>query len=489
MSARPQGTGVGVLSPRVHPFLVMTTRSTPYDALVNQKSMSNLQETSKSRNGLHAQQAAIDASAEMKRSQALERLKKLTSELNDFVQSKVNIHKEIKSKTTSVVNALQRFEKLDEEWRSLLQRISHATPEKACQAVDVTDEAMDTGAEGDGESVAGDKSEASNKSGKRKNRPSPDPTISQAMKKKDLKKSPPQGAAGRSDEQEKASVWQKVQSKKELKRQKKEMLSKQTSEEPRPEPKRKKPRKWIRPDALIIRLTEKAKYAEILRRIKQDVPDDQVRSTVEKIHKTNAGDMLITLSRKSTDKGQTLRKTIADILKEDAKVTCKGPQEVIEIRDVDDDTTKDHIQVALQEEAGDGCEIPLEAIKIRKAYRGTQIATVILPAATAQKLLDGSSKIRIGWVNCRIRATKRPTQCFKCWHFGHHGSQCKSKVDRSNLCIRCGQEGHKIADCKNPAKCALCAEIESAENVAHHAGTHKCPLFQEALQRLTNKQT
>lgn len=267
------------------------------------------------------------------------------------------------------------------------------------------------------------------------------------------------------------------------------MLSQQTTKEPRPEPKRKKPRKWIRPDALIIRLTEKAQYAEILRRIKQDVPDDQVRSTVEKIHKTNAGDMLITLSRKSTDKGQTLRKTIADILKEDAKVTCKGPQEVIEIRDIDDDTSKDHIQGALQEEAGDGCEISLEAIKIRKAYRGTQIATVVLPAATAQKLLDGSSKIWIGWVNCRIRATKRPIQCFKCWHFGHHGSQCKSKVDRSKLCIRCGQEGHKIADCKNPAKCALCVEIESAENVAHHAGTYKCPLFQDALQKLTNKQT
>ncbi|XP_044594885.1 uncharacterized protein LOC123272252 [Cotesia glomerata] len=74
--------------------------------------------------------------------------------------------------------------------------------------------------------------------------------------------------------------------------------------------------------------------------------------------------MLIALSRKNTDKGQTLRKTIADILKEVARVTCKGPQEVIVIRDVDDDTTKDDIQGALQKEAGDGCEIPLEAIKI-----------------------------------------------------------------------------------------------------------------------------
>lgn len=60
----------------------------------------------------------------MKRSQALERLEKLTNELNDFVQSKVNIHKEIKFKTTSVADAFQRFKKPVEKRRSSLQHIS-----------------------------------------------------------------------------------------------------------------------------------------------------------------------------------------------------------------------------------------------------------------------------------------------------------------------------------------------------------------------------
>lgn len=448
--------------------------------------MSNIRETNMSKNGPHAQQAAIEASAEMKRSQALERLEKLTVELNDFVQSKGNIHKEIKTKTTGVANAFQRFKKLDEEWQAFQQWTPHDIPEKSSETAIDTVEEMDTGVEGDGESVAGDRSETGTRSGKRKERNSPDPTASGTRKKKDLKPSPPKNMVVQNAKNKEASEWQKVQSKKEKRQQVKERLPK----EPRPEPKRKKPRKWIKPDALIIRPVENQKYAEILRRIKHDVPEDQVYNTVEKIHKTSAGDILITLSKRSADKGQALQKTIADILKEDAKVICKGPQENIEIRDIDDETKKEDIQAALKTGAGENSEIPIEAIKIRKAFRGTQTATVTLPATTARKLLDGNGKIRIGWVNCRIRgASKRPIQCFKCWHFGHFGSQCKSEVNRSNRCIRCGQEGHKIADCKNSAKCALCADNPSAKNVSHYAGTNRCPVFQEALQRIANNRT
>ncbi|XP_044585999.1 uncharacterized protein LOC123266036 [Cotesia glomerata] len=182
------------------------------------------------------------------------------------------------------------------------------------------------------------------------------------------------------------------------------------------------------------------------------------------------------------------RRTITGILQDDAKVVCKGPQETIEIRDIDEETTKEEIQAALKEEVGKDHEIPLEGIKIRKAFRGTQTAAVTLPMTIARKLVEGTGKIHVGWVNCRIKATTRPIQCFKCWHFGHVGPQCKSQVDRSKLCIRCGQEGYRIADCKNSAKCAICADQQGAKDVAHHAGTYRCPVYQEALQKLTNKQ-
>lgn len=452
--------------------------------------MINLQENNKSENGPHAQREALISSAEKQRAVALKRLGKKIKELHDAVHTKSNIHKEIKTMTTTVTTALEWFIELDEKWLAGQKRFDEAKPENSGESIVVPIEDTDTGADADNESVAGENRLSDTRKNNKRVRQSPDPVDTQVKKKLDVKKSPPSKPAAPDAEKKQATPWKVVQSKEDLKRQKKEQLRKeQPTKKPRPEAKRKKPRKWTRPDAIIVRPVEKEKYADILRRIKTDVKDDQASSFVEKISKTQSGNMLITLSKKSTDKGQALQKAIAGILKEDAQVICKGPQEIIEIHDIDDITTKDDILEALRKKADDAYEIPLEAIKIRKAYRGTQIATATLPVATAQKLLEGDSKIRIGWVNCRIKTTKRPTQCFKCWHFGHHGFQCKSKVNRSNLCIRCGQEGHRIADCKNSAKCALCAEKGSAENVAHNAGNHKCPVFQEALQRMTSKRT
>lgn len=71
-------------------------------------------------------------------------------------------------------------------------------------------------------------------------------------------------------------------------------------------------------------------------------------------------------------------------------------EETIEIRDSDDETTKANIQTALKKIAGDACETPVVAIKMRKVYSGTQATTVTLQAAMAQKLFNGGGKIRIG---------------------------------------------------------------------------------------------
>ncbi|XP_071581263.1 uncharacterized protein [Temnothorax nylanderi] len=179
---------------------------------------------------------------------------------------------------------------------------------------------------------------------------------------------------------------------------------------------------------------------------------------------------------------------MTDILKNDAKVISKGPQEKIEIRDLDEMTTKAEILAALQKAAGEESGVVLDAIRsLRKAYGGTQTASVTLPTSMVEKVLGKYGKIRIGWVNCRIRRVERPTKCFRCWHYGHISAKCKSKVDRSKLCTKCGQKGHKAATCQNEARCALCFEKDGTRNCAHIAGSSRCPVFKEALQKVKSK--
>lgn len=440
--------------------------------------------------GHHPDQTALEASTELKRMQALKCLEKLIDEHQEFLQTKLNVHKEIKTKATSISNALRSFKILDEEWRVMKQRPPYVTPKSTVMLAPTGDQTnagtateMDTGAEADSDSVVEEKRDK--RSAKRKQRTSPQSDIKQMKKKKDSGPSPSHKEVTQ-DPDMTTTDWKLVQSRHGKKKQREEQPPKQ----PLLKPKQKKPRRSMtRPNALIIRPNQKDGYADILCRIKKDVPDDQVRSTVDKIRKTATGDLLIILSKENTDKGQGLQKTIADLLKDDAKVISKGPQEGLEIRDLDDTTTKEDILIALQKAVGEESQIPSDAIRsLRNAYRGTQTALVTLAAPIAQKILGEHGKIRIGWVNCRIRAVERPMQCYKCWHFGHLAIHCKREVDRSQLCIKCGQGGHKVAACKNPARCALCAEQHSTENLAHHAGTSRCPAFKEALLKLKKKQ-
>ncbi|CAB0035712.1 unnamed protein product [Trichogramma brassicae] len=77
---------------------------------------------------------------------------------------------------------------------------------------------------------------------------------------------------------------------------------------------------------------------------------------------------------------------------------------------------------ALQQTVGSSTR-PREVL--RKAYAGTQVAVVaLLPddlAATALKL----GHVRIGWVNCRIRAREEAARCYHCWSPGHVAARCK----------------------------------------------------------------
>ncbi|CAB0037307.1 unnamed protein product [Trichogramma brassicae] len=124
----------------------------------------------------------------------------------------------------------------------------------------------------------------------------------------------------------------------------------------------------------------------------------------------------------------------ADILR-----SLKSDPTLQQIKDLDECATKEEVTAALDALLGVPVSKRDPVKSLRKAYAGTQVAVVALPddlAATALKL----GHVRIGWVNCRIRAREEAARCYRCWSPGHVAARCKG-TDRTELCYRCGQKG------------------------------------------------
>lgn len=97
-----------------------------------------------------------------------------------MIETKSNIHMEIKKKTSSVATAMTRFLDIDNQW---LENLQHPRSKKNSQTVMMIKISRDTGANFDDESVAEDVIKNLGTS-KTKDRNSPDATYGQVMKKR-----------------------------------------------------------------------------------------------------------------------------------------------------------------------------------------------------------------------------------------------------------------------------------------------------------------
>ena len=169
---------------------------------------------------------------------------------------------------------------------------------------------------------------------------------------------------------------------------------------------------------------------------------------------------------------------IAQKLGELANVVARRDETKIEIRDLDELTTKAEVCDALSRKLE--VIIGEATMSIRKAYKGTQTAVVRLPVDLARKAVE-NGRVRVGWVNCRIRIKVDVQKCYRCSAFGHFARNCKG-TDRTKCCLKCSEAGHIRENCKSEvAKCVLCT---SGPN--HPTGSFKCPAYQAAVKKASS---
>ncbi|KMQ95337.1 proline-rich p65 protein [Lasius niger] len=235
-------------------------------------------------------------------------------------------------------------------------------------------------------------------------------------------------------------------------------------------------RRWI-PKPAVVTITsnnnEEFSYAKILStaRTKVSLKDIGIKQT--KIRKAINGGLVIEIPGPD---GASLANTLQEKLKTalDGMAKVNKPVALSELRltGIDPSTSVGEISRVLALAAKCSTD-DLKMSNINMMRDGMGVIWVRCPSAIAY-VLASVGRLNLGWTSVRVDLLKKkPIQCFRCWHYGHVRSACRSTVDRSGLCFRCSSDGHRSGSCTASLCCALCAS--SGRPTSHRLLSADCP--------------
>ncbi|XP_046142341.1 uncharacterized protein LOC123987958 [Osmia bicornis bicornis] len=150
----------------------------------------------------------------------------------------------------------------------------------------------------------------------------------------------------------------------------------------------------------------------------------------------------------------------------------------VEICDLDCCTTGEEVRAAVVRALGDQLRGELK-VTMLAPNSSEQRKAVVDAEEPASIQLIARNRIKIGWINCRVRRWAEVPKCFRCLAYGHTKRDCKGP-DRSKACWRCGKDNHKSNDCTSPPRCMLCAEL-GVQQLDHAPGSGGCNAFRDVL--------
>ncbi|EFN68990.1 hypothetical protein EAG_02451, partial [Camponotus floridanus] len=213
----------------------------------------------------------------------------------------------------------------------------------------------------------------------------------------------------------------------------------------------------------VVTITSKPdgiSYADILARAREKVSLQEIGIQETVIRRAPNGAIVIEVSGpQSKQLASVLGSRLSEALGKEARVKNPVAMGELRIRGIDPSTTTEEIKGEL--EILGGCtRSDFKVSPINNMRDGMGIAWITCPLDIALKIAE-HGHLKLGWTRVKIELMKkRPVQCFRCWHFGHVRTNCRSDRDRTGMCFRCGLTGHNAANCgAGMPKCAVCEEL------------------------------
>lgn len=224
-----------------------------------------------------------------------------------------------------------------------------------------------------------------------------------------------------------------------------------------------------RTSAIIVGTSETT-YAETLKKLREEITDEETLNEIKKVRKTQSGNLMLTV----TENNQRVKGRVQEMF-QGRKVRSVGGnlEKTIHIRDIDAVTTRNEIEAALGKTGMIRSGVKPRVGPLRPTTNGNQVVTVILNGEDAKNLLE-VGKLRLGLTLCRMEERIEVVKCYRCWGYGHKASVCKDE-DMTDRCQRCTGTGHKREGCQAEPFCPHC------KKTGHSAGSGGCRAFREAL--------
>jgi len=204
-----------------------------------------------------------------------------------------------------------------------------------------------------------------------------------------------------------------------------------------------------------------------------------IGTQVSSITESRNGEIIIKLNHEDKKK-EDLINALKTNLGDRAVIRGRVHQHDVDIQDLDSVTSEAEVEGSIRSALGLPADDTSITVKnIRPAYANTQRATVRLKSADAIRLAK-VGRIKIGWINARVKLKVTATRCYKCLGYGHTTHSC-SGPDRAKLCSLCCSENHRASACTSPPKCAACMDMNEQTN--HYPGSSKCNAHRIALSR------